>query len=143
MLITGASSGIGYRLALEVAKNKGALALVARRRELLDDLSYEVEKLGGEALTLVCDVGDQEQVRQAVSETVRYFGRIDLAILSAGVNSPSNAVSFKAGRFEHLLRVNVLGVAYCLEALIPLMRGQKNGIIAAISTLAGDRGMPG
>ncbi|MCI0339351.1 MAG: SDR family NAD(P)-dependent oxidoreductase [Acidobacteria bacterium] len=143
VLITGASSGIGYRLALEVAKNKGALALVARRRELLDDLSYEVEKLGGEALTLVCDVGDQEQVRQAVSETVRYFGRIDLAILSAGVNSPSNAVSFKAGRFEHLLRVNVLGVAYCLEALIPLMRGQKNGIIAAISSLAGDRGMPG
>lgn len=143
VLITGASSGIGYALALEEAKNKGVLALVARRRELLEELSYEVKKLGGEALTLVCDVTDQEQVRRAVSETLQHFGRIDLAILSAGVSSPTSALSFKASRFEHLFRINVLGVAHCLEELVPLMCGQKSGIIAAISSLAGDRGMPG
>lgn len=141
--ITGASSGIGYALANELAANGYALALAARRRDLLDALSAKIRQSGAEAISLVCDVSDQSQVRGAVSEAMRHFGKLDLAILSAGVGGSTNATNFRADKFERLLRTNLLGVAYCLEELIPPMREQKQGIIAAISSLAGDRGFPG
>jgi len=143
VFITGASSGIGQALARELAPKGCALALAARRRALLDDLCEEVRRLGGKALPLVCDVGDQAQVQQSITETKNHFGRIDLAILSAGISEPTKAAEFKADRFERLLRTNLLGVAFCLEELIPLMRQQGGGTIAALSSLAGDRGMPG
>jgi NAD(P)-dependent dehydrogenase (short-subunit alcohol dehydrogenase family) len=141
--ITGASSGIGYALANELADRGYSLALAARRLELLDDLSGKLRQSGGESIALRCDVGDQTQVRSAVAETLRHFGRIDLAILSAGIGSSTNAVNFRADKFERLLRTNLLGVALCLEELIPVMRDQRQGTIAAISSLAGDRGFPG
>jgi NAD(P)-dependent dehydrogenase (short-subunit alcohol dehydrogenase family) len=141
--ITGASSGIGYALALELAKKNCRLALAARRREPLEDLSTRVKQLGGESLALGCDVGDPLQVKKAISETIRHFGRIDTAILSAGVTGTTSTLNFRAAQFERLLRTNVLGVAYCLEELIPIMQRQQSGVIAAISSLAGDRGIPG
>jgi NAD(P)-dependent dehydrogenase (short-subunit alcohol dehydrogenase family) len=141
--ITGASSGIGYELALELAARGYSLALAARRQELLSALAKEAQERGGESLVLACDVGDQAQVRQAVAGTLNHFRRIDLAILSAGISERTNAASFNTANFERLLRTNVLGVAYCLEALIPAMLRQKGGTIAAISSLAGDRGVPG
>src|SRR5205085_9797078 len=81
--------------------------------------------------------------KQSIIETIDRFGRIDLAILSAGISEPTKVVEFKASRFERLLRTNLLGVAFCLEELIPAMWRQGGGTIAAISSLAGDRGMPG
>lgn len=143
VFITGASSGIGQALARELAPKGYALALAARRLDLLEELCHEVRQLGGEAIAIGCDVGDQSQVKRAVAETVERFGRIDLAILSAGIGGSTRASEFKADAFELLMRTNMFGVAYCLEELIPLMRRQNGGTIAAISSLAGDRGMPG
>jgi NAD(P)-dependent dehydrogenase (short-subunit alcohol dehydrogenase family) len=134
-------------LAAELAQKGYSLALAARRKDLLDELAGVVESSGAAVVTIVCDVGDQQQVKQAVDETIRHFGRIDLAILSAGVGEPTDAVNFAAAKFERLARTNLLGVAYCLEELIPIMRkprgGRSGGTIAAISSLAGDRGFPG
>lgn len=145
--ITGASSGIGYELALALAAKGYALALSARRKDLLDRLAVELQGRGADVIALACDVGDQTQVKRAVAETMTRFGRVDLAILSAGIGEPTRAADFEAAKFERLLRTNLLGVAYCLESLIPAMRGQgggqPGGTIAAISSLAGDRGIPG
>lgn len=144
--ITGASSGIGYALALELVRKGYALALAARRKELLEELAGKVKSWGGDVVTVVCDVGDQAQVKQAVTGTLNHFGRIDLAVLSAGVSEPTDAANFNAAKFERLARTNLLGVAYCLEELIPAIRKQSSQslkTIAAVSSLAGDRGMPG
>lgn len=143
VLITGASTGIGRALALALALRGCVLALTARRQSLLDELALEVERLGGQALALACDVSEAEQVRVAIAAVHKRFGKIDCAILSAGISGPTKAESFSAAPFERLLQTNLLGVAHCLEALIPLMRQQGGGQIAAISSLAGDRGMPG
>lgn len=143
VFITGASSGIGYALAQEFAPKGCALALAARRTDLLGALCEEARRAGSEAIGLSCDVSDQSQVKQAVAETLSRFGRIDLAILSAGIGGPTNAVNFKSESLERLLRTNLLGVAYCLEELLPAMQRQGGGTIAAISSLAGDRGFPG
>lgn len=141
--ITGASSGIGYALARELAAAGYALALAARRRQLLDDLVATINEQGGEAIALHCDVSEPAQVKQTVAATVQRFGQIDLAVLSAGISQPTGAVNFVAADFERLLKTNLLGVAYCLEELLPVMRRQGSGKIAALSSLAGDRGMRG
>ncbi len=141
--ITGASSGIGRALTMGLASKGYALALAARRRELLDDLCDKVRQLGGEAIPLACDVSDQMQVKQAVAETIQNYGKIDLAILSAGIGGTTDAAEFKADKLRQLVQTNLFGVAYCLEELLPIMQQQKEGTIAAISSLAGDRGIPG
>ena len=141
--ITGASSGIGYELALELARQGYVLALTARRETLLDELAEKVKSIGTDALSITCDVSDQQQVRKAIEETVVHFKRIDLAILSAGISEPTVAEDFSAADFEKLLRTNLLGVSYCLEELVQIMIRQRNGVIAAISSLAADRGVPG
>ncbi|MBK7597248.1 MAG: SDR family NAD(P)-dependent oxidoreductase [Acidobacteria bacterium] len=141
--ITGASSGIGYELALELARQGYVLALTARRETLLDELAEKVKSIGTDALSITCDVSDQQQVRKAIEETVAHFKRIDLAILSAGISEPTVAEDFSAADFEKLLRTNLLGVSYCLEELVQIMVRQRDGVIAAISSLAADRGVPG
>ncbi len=141
--ITGASSGIGYELALELAARGHDLAVAARRKDLLEALAAEARRRGSNAIAFACDVGDQVQVKRAVADALSHFGKIDLAILSAGVGGPTDAANFKAASLERLLKTNLLGVAHCLEELIPAMRGQGGGAIAPISSLAGDRGMPG
>ncbi|MBS1786982.1 MAG: SDR family NAD(P)-dependent oxidoreductase [Acidobacteria bacterium] len=143
VFITGASSGIGYALAQEFAPKGCALALAARRTDLLEALCEQVRRAGSESVALPCDVSEQSQVKQAVVETLARFGRIDLAILSAGISGSTNAADFNAESLERLLRTNLLGVAYCLEELLPVMQRQGGGTIAAISSLAGDRGFPG
>src|SRR5262249_48804905 len=94
---------------------------------------------GGDAVTIACDVGDQVQVKQAVTETLNHFGSIDLAILSAGVGRPTDAANFNAAKFERLARTNLLGVAYCLEELIPVMRKQGGGRLILTRIARGDR----
>ena len=143
VFITGASTGIGRALALVLAARGCDLALTARRQALLDELAGEVQRLGGRALALACDVTEAAQVHAVVTATQQHFGRIDCAILSAGISAPTNAEAFSAADFDRLLQTNLLGVAYGLEALIPLMRAQGGGQIAVLSSLAGDRGMPG
>lgn len=143
--ISGASSGIGHALALELARRGYRIALAARRKDALKKLANDIFlQYGEDPLVLACDVGDHAQVRAAVAETRQRFGGVDLALLSAGIGNPTDAVNFKAAPFAEIISINLLGVAYCLEDLIPVMRQQpQGGIIAAISSLAGDRGIPG
>lgn len=141
--ITGASSGIGYELAIECARRGYLLALAARRVELLEDLASKCGSLGAETLVLACDVTDHDQVRKAVEEAAGRYSRIDLALLSAGISNPTVAEDFSAAEFETLIRTNLIGVANCLEELVRIMIRQRSGVIAAVSSLAGDRGIPG
>jgi NAD(P)-dependent dehydrogenase (short-subunit alcohol dehydrogenase family) len=106
-------------------------------------LSREVARLGGEPLALVCDVSDAGQVKRAVADTLARFHRIDLALLSAGIGKPEDALNFKAAKVVEMTATNLFGVAFCLEELIPAMQSQQGGTIAVLSSLAADRGFPG
>jgi len=82
VLLTGASSGIGYSLAHLLAKEGCKLALIARRQNLLDKLSEEIKS--DDLITIQCDVGKQEQVVETFGKVRDHFGKIDIAILNAG-----------------------------------------------------------
>ncbi|HCA56765.1 MAG TPA: short-chain dehydrogenase, partial [Blastocatellia bacterium] len=85
VFLTGASSGIGEGLALALAKRGAVLGLVARRREMLDDLADRCRKLGGTALVFAIDVTDEAAVAEAADEMRSEFGRIDILIANAGI----------------------------------------------------------
>jgi len=139
-IITGASSGIGRELALELSRRGWALALLARREELLRDLAREVR----DSTIAACDVGDSASVHDAVARTSRTLGgAFDLAIANAGVGVPTHAAKFNLADAEQMVRVNILGMLYLFDAVIPSMVERRSGRFAGIASLAGLRGLPG
>ncbi len=141
VLITGASSGIGRALALELGRRGAALGLLARRAETLQKLAREVEAVGGRAFTLPADVQDAIAVRAAADELRARCGRIDVLIANAGVAGESSA-EFDAANVARVVNINVLGAAQSVAAVLPEMKAHGHGQLVAISSLAAYRGLP-
>lgn len=139
-IITGASSGIGLELARELALRGWALALLARRTELLDDA---VRAIGENAVAIPCDVTDSGAVHDAVKHgESRLGGAFDLAVANAGVGIPSHATKFNLADAEQTIRVNVLGMMYLFDAVIPAMVERGSGRFVGVASVAGLRGLP-
>lgn len=142
-LITGASSGIGRQLARRLAAKGDAIAAVARRQDLLATLVTEIERAGARAIALPCDVTDRERVSEAVREATRALGPIDRLVANAGGGHKLGVDEFRAKVVDAAVQLNVIGVAHCIEAVLPAMLQRGNGHIVATSSLAGYRGLPG
>jgi NAD(P)-dependent dehydrogenase (short-subunit alcohol dehydrogenase family) len=143
VFITGASSGIGRALALDLARFETRLGLFARRAELLDELSREVlEKGAADAISLPGDVKDPEVLKSAVGRVIERWGRVDVAILSAGVGKPANLKRYDLEKIRNTLETNLLGVVNAAGALLPVFRSQGGGVLVGISSLADRRGSP-
>ena len=134
-IITGASSGIGAALARELVKRGWFVVLLARRVELLDALAKE---LAPNAIAAGCDVTDQAAVKRAALAN----GPYDLAIANAGISVPTYADNFNAADAESIIRVNVLGMFYLFEAVVPAMIERRSGWFAGVASIAGLRGLP-
>jgi NAD(P)-dependent dehydrogenase (short-subunit alcohol dehydrogenase family) len=141
--LTGASSGLGWALAPLLAADGHALALAARRLDLVEKLAGEIRAGGGVALALEVDVGDREAVRAAVARAEQELGPIERLVANAGIDGPTPARRFDAAVFESVQRTNLLGPAYCIEAVLPGMIARGHGQIVGISSLASYRGLPG
>jgi short-subunit dehydrogenase len=141
-LITGASSGIGFELARRLAAEGTKVALVARRKDLLDGLAGEIRAAGGTALAIPCDVRERMLMHAAVATAARELGPIDLLIANAGVGHVIPADSFDAALFEDTIRTNLLGPVYAVEAALPAMLSRRAGHIVGVSSLAAYRGFP-
>jgi short-subunit dehydrogenase len=142
VLITGASSGIGRGLGVELARRGAAVGLLARRRELLEEIVDEITVAGGRAMALPADVTHADQVRTAACELRRKFGYIDVLIANAGVGGTTYAVDLCEKEVTKVIRVNVVGVVNSVSAVIPHMVQRGSGHLVAISSLAGYRGLP-
>lgn len=142
-IITGTSSGIGWALARTLATEGCKVGLVARRREQLAELAGQIEKTGGTAAFAVADVAEREQVLTAIHDLTALLGPVDLLVANAGVGAPTTLAPFNVGDVERMFRVNLLGVVYSLEAVLPQMLERGRGHLAAISSLAAFKGLPG
>jgi short chain dehydrogenase len=142
VLITGASSGIGRDLALTFAKMGAKVAMMARRKSLLETLAGEITAAGGEALPLAADVTRRADVRDAVDRTLAHFNRIDVLINSAGIAISDRVETMPPEDLERMMSVNLMGTLHTMQAVLPSMRAAGAGSIVNIASLAGRRGMP-
>jgi NAD(P)-dependent dehydrogenase (short-subunit alcohol dehydrogenase family) len=142
MLVTGASSGIGRDIALAFAAMGARIALLARRKTLLDDIAGQIRADGGDALTLSADVAKPADMREAVRLTLAEFGHIDILVNSAGVLEAAPVETMDPAALERMLAVNLFGTLHAMQAALPSMRKAGSGHIVNISSLAGRRGMP-
>lgn len=141
ILLTGASAGIGYQLAIDLAKEGAKLALVARRKNLIDDL---IQKLPQKSVVkpYQCDVTQKNQVAKVVKDVKDEFGKIDVAILNAGVAFRASVLDYNSEAAEITFNTNVLGQVYFIERLLPDFIKSQSGVIVGISSLGDGKGFP-
>lgn len=142
-VITGASSGIGWALARLLAGESCKVGLVARRQDKLQALADEIRQIGGTAAVATADVGDRTQTLAAIRGCAAQLGAVDLLVANAGVGMPTKLDPMNVADIEEMFRVNTLGVVYAIEAVLPDMLRRGRGHIAAVSSLAAYKGMPG
>jgi len=138
--LTGASKGIGRALALELAARGARLALSARTAPELDAL---VQHIGGErAAAFPLDVTDRAATHDTVAAIEQRFGGVDVAVLNAGTAEYVDVHHFDAGVFERMMRINVLSVAYGVEAVLPLLRRAPQPHLVGVSSAVAYAGLP-
>ena len=127
-LVTGASSGIGAATARALAAQGSAVALVARRKDRLDEVAAEITKGGGRALVLETDVTDAGQATAAVEAAVRDLGRLDVVVNDAGVMLLGPIEGAPIEEWERMVHLNILGLLYTAHAALPhLLRAAEDG----------------
>ncbi len=143
ILLTGASSGIGLALSRLLAREKVKLALLARREPVLKRLAEELKNSGSVLLPIPCDVTKRADVRRSCLDVKTEFGQIDIAILNSGLALRGDIDRFSADEARDIFDVNVFGVLYFIEELLPDFRRRKEGVIVGVSSLSDCRGFPG
>lgn len=126
--ITGASQGIGKALALAYAAQGAKVIISARNREKLDEVCRQgqEQQLSGELIPLLLDVTNPQQVKQVVALLIASHRLPDRVILNAGTHQPVEARQFSAQVLQHLVQVNLLGIGYLLEELLPRYAGLEH-----------------
>ena len=126
--ITGAGSGIGESTARLFAQAEAGVALVDIHPEPIKRLADELNGKGYKAFAIPCNVGNEEEVKNAVEKTVEVFGRLDFAFNNAGIQVPTaKTADIETADFERALRINLLGVFYCMKYQIRQMEKQEGG----------------
>ncbi|MEM1286743.1 MAG: SDR family NAD(P)-dependent oxidoreductase [Pseudomonadota bacterium] len=141
--ITGASTGLGYALALEMARRGYRLALTARSADKLAAAAKEVEGIApaSDVHLFAGDVSDRQRMAEIV-EACEEFGGIDIAVLNAGIYIPIDATKPDLDAFHQTFDVNLKGTANCLVPLIEKMKVRARGQIAMVASVAGYSGLP-
>jgi short-subunit dehydrogenase len=141
-IITGASSGIGRALALQLAGQGSKVVLAARRAELLEDTAAACRQMGGAALAVPTDVADEAQCKALVEKAVAAFGGLDMLINNAGLAVIARLEDFSdLSLFKHTMEVNFYGAVHCTYYALPHLVGSR-GRIVAVSSLGGKMPAP-
>ena len=133
--VTGASTGIGREIALQLAASGVKVAASARSAAKLADLGAGIE-------VYPLDVTDANAVQATVARIEVELGPIDLAVLGAGAYTPVAASAIDPGVFSNTMAVNYMGVVNCLAGLTPRMMARGHGHVAWIASVAGYVGLP-
>lgn len=143
VLITGASEGIGLATARVFAQAGAKLALTARSTDKLEVLAGELRGMGAEAVAVPADLTDMAQVREAVTDTLGRFGRLDILINNAGQAAAGAVAELALEHLEYIMTLNVYAPIVAIQAAVPAMRAQGGGLIINVSSMVSKMRIPG
>lgn len=139
-LITGAGSGIGQAIALKFAAHGAAVRVLDLNESAANSTCQQISTAGGTASSHVCDVTDQNKVRQAFSQ-IFSSTRIDILVNNAGVSHIGTVESTTEEDFDRLVRVNVKGFYNCMHEMVGHMKDNGGGVILNMASIAGSTGL--
>lgn len=143
IIITGASSGIGYELAKLYAQAGFNLGLLARRLDLLNELKSELEsKYAIKVFVEACDVAQLDQCQKSIQNLSQALGGLDIFIANAGFGLQTPAWKPSWPTVRQILEINLMGAIASIEAAKDIMLPQKKGQLVGITSIAGFRGLP-
>lgn len=140
--LTGASSGLGLQLAVQLARRGARLALMSRRVQPLEEAAARARGEGGQAMVLPLDVADAAAVADAVARVEEAWGPVDLAVANAGTGAPVVVDDFTAAESNRVMRVNYEGPSNLFAAVLPAMLARGSGHLVGVSSVAAFRGLP-
>lgn len=141
-VVTGASSDIGKGVAKKFAEEGARVVLIARDLEKLEKAREEIGGLGSTA-SMSCDLTDESQVMQTVSQIADTYGKIDILVNNAGaINDPVHFHEMQDSEIRKLIDVNMLGVFHITKAVLAKMYEAKSGTIVNIGSISGNRAIP-
>ena len=139
-LVTGASGGLGSAIAKSLAAQGARLALSGSNQGKLEAFASE---LGGDHVTLVCDLSNSEQVDQLVPRTVEALGKLDILVNNAGVTRDNLAMRMKDEEWDQVIKVNLEGAFRLMRAAMKPMMKARHGRIINVTSVVGVTGNPG
>jgi NAD(P)-dependent dehydrogenase (short-subunit alcohol dehydrogenase family) len=140
-LVTGASRGLGFLIARELAREGCRVAICARDAAELEQARAALQREGVEVLAVPCDVSDRDQVEDLVTRTVGLFGSLDVLVTNAGVIQVGPLPEMRVEDFEDALGVMFWGVVFPTLAALPHLR-QSRGRIVTITSIGGKIAAP-
>ena len=142
-LVTGSAQGIGRAIALNLAQGGARIVLTDMREPKLDEVVKEIETQGGKAIRFVVDVTDREAVRKVVDQSLETWERIDILVNNAGITRDSLVMRMKVEDWQAVLKTNLDGTFYCIQAVLPSMVRQRYGRIVSIASVVAQAGNVG
>ena len=139
-LVTGASSGLGRHFALTLAKAGAEVAVVARRKDKLDDLVSDIAAAGGQAYAAAMDVADRASVCAALDDIVKNFGGIDIVVNNAGVTATKRPLDYTDEDWQAIVDTNLTGAwIVAQEASRRMIAAEIPGSIINITSVLASR----
>jgi short-subunit dehydrogenase len=143
VIITGASSGIGKALAIELAQRGANLVLAARQYVTLCQIAQDLQnQYNVKSVAVQCDVAVEEDCAALIKQTILTFGRVDVLVNNAGISMRALFKDLDLKVMKNLMDVNFWGTVYCTKYALPQITKTK-GSIVGISSIAGYKGLPG
>ncbi|MDZ7344242.1 MAG: SDR family NAD(P)-dependent oxidoreductase [candidate division KSB1 bacterium] len=143
VLVTGASSGLGYALVEALAPYGIQFCLLSRRQEPMEGLAKKLATSGSQFWIRACDVQKREEVETAIADFVKTAGRLDVAWVNSGIGGDTSFKRWDWDFVERMLDTNLKGAIYTAHTCLTFMVRQNHGAIIAISSAAAMRGLAG
>jgi len=141
-IITGASQGIGRAVSLALSRKGVNLVIASRNEGKLVTLKNEIKKGGGNALAVRTDVGLLADCKHLAQEALNAYGQIDILVNNAGIRVVGPIDASDPEAIAEMVQVNLLGVYYCIYAVLPSMKARSSGHIVNISSGVGTKYFP-